>query len=425
MINLLLGAPGGGKSYEAVVYHVLTALKRGRKVVTNLPLNLVEFEAIEPGCSALIEVLEKTKAVNPGAVPSSDDGGGGGDLMGLIRQARASKFRDRPFSNVEDFMDPWRSTDGTGPLYVVDECHFSMPRGDTSRAVEEWFSMHRHYNADVLLITQSAGKISVAIKDLVQVCYKVRKAVAFGDSSSYIRKVLDGVNGGEISSGERKYLPQYFKLYKSHTQGVDVGEQKADDVTPFIVKFTRFKWFFLAVTGVAIVYAFWPSGDKPKTAAARPGAVVASKPSAVASSALAAACAPLESASAAHAASSVAVDRDPEPFKGKLIHITGWMNMGGHVVYTFAVSSQGQRIFDLKDKDLRVAGYEWQPLGECSGRIVWRGKPTAVSCDAPALAMGSQNLPVVIADGSPSRSNDVRAHREDVPPFLQAIPLGR
>ncbi|MHA6613038.1 zonular occludens toxin domain-containing protein [Photobacterium damselae] len=40
MINLIMGRPGGGKSYEAVVYHVLPAIQSGRMVITNLPINL-------------------------------------------------------------------------------------------------------------------------------------------------------------------------------------------------------------------------------------------------------------------------------------------------------------------------------------------------------------------------------------------------
>src|SRR5674476_325639 len=99
MINLLLGGLGGGKSYEAVVYHILPAIMRGRKVITNLPLNIEEFEALEPGCTSLIELRQKTLAVKPDEI--GDDEGGGG-LMGLLSKARAAKFVDRPFANIED-----------------------------------------------------------------------------------------------------------------------------------------------------------------------------------------------------------------------------------------------------------------------------------------------------------------------------------
>ena len=65
MINLLLGAPGGGKSYEAVVYHILPALEKGRKVITNLPLNIERIAAIDPAYSDLIEKRDETRAVRP------------------------------------------------------------------------------------------------------------------------------------------------------------------------------------------------------------------------------------------------------------------------------------------------------------------------------------------------------------------------
>ena len=159
MINLLLGAPGGGKSYEAVAYHILVALMRGRKVVTNLPLQVDAFERLQPGLSDLIELRHRTLAVRPEDAP---------------------KWTPRPFAHVEDYADPWRHPDGFGPLYVIDECHMCLPARDTERAVEEWFSMHRHHNVDVLLITQSYGKINAAIRDLVQMVYRVRKNVALG-----------------------------------------------------------------------------------------------------------------------------------------------------------------------------------------------------------------------------------------------------
>src|SRR5438132_8599697 len=118
MINILLGAPGGSKSYEAVVYHVLPALQRGRKVITNLPLHVDQFEAIEPGSSALIELRTATLALPPAESPESEN-----LLMGMLSRARASKFVARAFANHEDYASEWRAADGTGPLYVVDECH--------------------------------------------------------------------------------------------------------------------------------------------------------------------------------------------------------------------------------------------------------------------------------------------------------------
>ena len=56
MINGLEGIPGSGKSYEAAAYQVLAALEQGRKVITNLPLVIDAYAAINPAYAALIEV---------------------------------------------------------------------------------------------------------------------------------------------------------------------------------------------------------------------------------------------------------------------------------------------------------------------------------------------------------------------------------
>lgn len=212
MINLMLGQPGGGKSYESVAFHVLPAVvEQGRKVITNLPLDLAMWERYWPGSTKLIEIRE----------PQLIDG----ELV-------------RPFSRAEHYGDPWRHEQtGVGPLYVVDECHLAIPlRASDPKEqvrVEEWYSLHRHELADVLLITQSYGKINRAIRDLVQVVYRCKKATAFGFSNRYIRKVQDGLRGDVVNTTERKYEKKYFTLYKSHTKSSKAAEElTANDIVP-------------------------------------------------------------------------------------------------------------------------------------------------------------------------------------------------
>ncbi len=413
MINILLGGPGGGKSYEACAFHVLPAILRGRKVITNLPLNIEAFEALEPGCSALIEIRIKTLAL-----PPVEDDRDNGDVRGWFLKSRQAKFVDRPFANVEDYVSDWRHEDGTGPLFVVDECHFALPKFGTSKAVEEWYSMHRHYNVDVLLITQSSGKISTAIRDLVQVCYKVRKAIAFGKPDGYIRKVLDGVNGGEVSVSERKYKPAFFKLYRSHTKGLALEEQGASDVSPFIVKFNRFRYAFYVVTVLGVAYAIWGGGSSKPKKLVRGSALAAVVPLPVASAPLVAssgpvALRPLIATSAASVPVLEALDpvdaaelkAKPEPFEGRGIHITGWLRNASKTVYSFAISKDGYNLFSTTQAELEKSGYKFEALGECSGRLTYLKKVRTVLCDAPMFASGRNNDPVVIdsASGRTSR----------------------
>lgn len=248
MINLLIGPPGGGKSYEAVVFHVLANLEQGRKVITNLPLVVEEFEKIIPGARSLIEFRN--------------------------RQGKPGQQSTWAFGQLADYGDTWRHRDtNVGPLYVIDECHKALPRvTDKSLApIEEWYAEHRHEGADVLLLTQSYGKVSKAITDQVQVCYRVKKKTLFGDSNGYIRKVQDGVRGDVISIAERVYEPRWFKLYKSHTKTeAAIIEADAKDVSPAFLKWKRAGYVILGLGSVGLAYSAY--GFATKHHAAAPGA---------------------------------------------------------------------------------------------------------------------------------------------------------
>lgn len=207
MINLLLGQPGGGKSYESVAFHVIPAVvEQRRKVITNLPLRLDMWEVFFPGSTKLIEIR------------------GNYQFEGKLYH---------PFSRLEDFGDSWRGENEIGPLYIIDECHKSLPRTGTPVSIEEWFAEHRHEGADVLLITQSYGKINQAIRDAVQVVYRCKKATAFGSNDRYIRKVQDGLRGEVVNTQVREYESKYFPLYRSHTKSNGaVLEAMANDIVP-------------------------------------------------------------------------------------------------------------------------------------------------------------------------------------------------
>lgn len=233
MINLILGQPGGGKSYEAVAFHLIPAIvEQGRKVITNLPLNLPVWESYWPGSTKLI-VIREPELLN-------------GEIV-------------RPFAKAEHYGDTWRHpVTGIGPLYVIDECHLAIPIRSASDynqvPVEEWYSLHRHELADVLLITQSYGKINKAIRDLVQVVYRCKKATALGFSNKYIRKVQDGLRGEVVNTTDRKYEKKYFPLYRSHTRSSSAGsELGANDIVP-IWKHWTFKGaaIFLIFGGVML-----------------------------------------------------------------------------------------------------------------------------------------------------------------------------
>lgn len=355
MINLLLGAPGGGKSYEAVVYHILPALQGGRKVVTNLPLQVDEISALDPTYRALLDI--RTESV--GQVPD-------GDLPA------------RAFSRVEDYGDKWRHPDtGAGPLYVIDECHIPLPLIGTPKDVEHWYSLHRHESADVLLITQSYGKINKAIRDLVQIVYRVRKNVAFGSQNSYTRKVQDGLRGDVVNTAIRTYKPQYFKFYKSHTRGGG-AELGAKDIKPFWLR-----WPVLAFGAMVLFVIGY-------TAMADLGNPMAPKKPVQATSV-----SPDQKKSLDGPIQPVSLPVQPtpqraEPFDGFGLHLVGDITWGNNprTIYVM-VTKSGALVTVLHMSDLQQVGYEWHEYGPCAGVLTWHGRDRTLVCDPPNPSLPS------------------------------------
>jgi zona occludens toxin len=314
----------------------------------------------------------------------------------------------RLFGHVWDYFTTWKNKDGLGPVLIIDECHVSLPKKDTDPQVIEFFKLHRHFNVDILLITQNFRDIDPQISGLLATVIRVRKADILGKSqSAYLRRVFAGFKGAEISSEQRKYKPEFFALYKSHTQGNSVQEATGSDVSPFIKKFRAFSLAFYALTAAAVVWAFWPSADKPKPVAASKSPSV----SLVSSSPVAGPPAPIPGPY--HFTQRGEIPPPPvdvpsvkeDPFKGVELHITGFMKSATKSYYAFVVSKNGSRIFDLTLKDLEAAGYKFLPLGDCAGILRFAGKDRPVICDAPAMAAGTNSKPVVI-DSSGGNHSD-------------------
>jgi zona occludens toxin len=411
MILGIEGIPGSGKSYEAVAFHVLAALKAGRKVITNLPLNLEALSAIDPAYPDLVDLKASPSPVlgkwdasdiahHPAFQPFED---------GHVDKQPESVFT---FGTVWDYYDDWRAEDGRGPLYVIDECHVSLPKFGCSSEVVEWFKLHRHYNVDVVLLTQNFRDINQPIAQLLATLIKCRKADILGQANYYIRKVHAGYRGAVIQTDKRKYKAQYFGLYKSHTQGMSLEESKAQDVSPFIVKFNRFKWAFLAFAACFVVWAFWPKAGTgffgqrvPQHLAQRAGSssnivktsqvhpMPPAQPASVAS-------APVVPASA-----PVAESKDFGPLADKLISIQGMLSGKKASLVVFAVSDENRQLYMVTSDELQRAGYTFHLFGYCFGWLQYGKLRKPVQCDAPVMDVGSQDRPIVMDRATGAWSN--------------------
>lgn len=426
MISALEGIPGSGKSYEAVAYHVLPALRAGRKVITNLPLNIDAFAAIDPDWRDLIEVRIRP-AARIGDWHAADIAEHEAFRLWTDRAPEPQPEHIFTFGSVWDFYSTWRGEkQDQGPLYVIDECHVSLPRKGTPDEVVQWFKLHRHYNADVLLMTQSFRDINQPIAQLVATMIKCRKADILGNADEYIRKVHAGYRGAVIQTDRRKYESKYFGLYKSNTQSSGSAEAKAQDVSPFVVKFKRFTWLFWIFALAYVVYAFWPEDGKSvwghKTAPAVKKSASA-MPVRVEHAAAAQQVQQGPAQALQQPAGTPPAPAEPEvkdPLFGKLLHMTGDLSKAGRDQITFVVSSEGRRVFDVTSDDLKQAGYKVQRLANCMATVTYQSVVRPVTCDAPYTASGRGDKPIVIDAGSGARSDRPTAPQVQQAPQIVA-----
>lgn len=425
MINGLEGIPGSGKSYEAVAFHVLPTLQQGRKIVTNLPLLVDMFAAMDPSYRDLIELRHKPgKVLGRWDADAVDAQGNGNAFQVLPDFAQEPASDATAFGTVWCYYSTWKHPEtGQGPLFIIDECHVALPTIGSSKEVVEWFKLHRHFNADVLLMTQSFRDINQPIARLMAMLVICRKADILGHADHYIRKVKAGYRGAVISTEERKYNPAFFGLYRSHTQGNSVAESMARDVSPLLVKVKRFTWGFWIFTAIVIAWMFWPSGEKKEKQ--KPATPV---PAVVRTTAQASQLqAPGEGqggpfkpairAAPEQLQPAQSEDAIPEPYASKSLHLVGRIAMGGKTLYMFVVSDAGRTIASLDHRDLIAAGYAWEPLTDCAGTLRWGKKVKAITCDAPIYTQGSQDRPVVIESGQRSHAVFDARGGSDLRPF--------
>lgn len=401
MINLLLGAPGGGKSYEAVVFHILPAIQNGRKVITNLPLDLDVWHNLYPESKELIEI--RTTTVKPRPVIDHEKTENLFKRFGWV--TREQRYNPMAFANIEDYESNWHHPEsGTGALFVIDECHFVLPRLGTPMQIEEWFSIHRKQYVDVLLITQSYGKINQAVRDLVQAVYKVRKNTALGSASSYTRKVQDGLRGEVVNSSIRTYKPEFFKYYKSHSK-TGGSELAASDIQP-IWKHWSFMGAALMFIILAVMFASGAIHNplKPTIKPIITKPVVKTIPSDVLASIKSQTTNNSSESSFKASQTAVASTESSEPKESKKdadeplaergIHISGHMHNAHHEVWVFTVSQNGQKVFTLSLNDLQDAGYSFTPFGECIAMLKFHELKRFISCDAPSssVTVGSSRI---------------------------------
>ena len=271
-IKAYVGRMGSGKSYEVVSVVILGAIRRGRRVVSNIAgLNY----------EAMVELLEAE--------------GMSRDSLGQLVQVEHAQVLEPTFwrtdkdaeLGVEAFIQP-------GDLVALDEVWrfwsgFAAKGDDNSKRPERvmnFYRMHRHFThpetgvaCDVALITQDVMDISRQVRAVIEETYRMEKLTAIGSTKRYR---VDVFQGGKISRAplrqlQRSYDPRYFPLYSSHSQkkegAADAREENIDG-RGNILRGALFKiiipvGLLVGLGAVYVVMSFFKPKEPPKQADAK------------------------------------------------------------------------------------------------------------------------------------------------------------
>lgn len=209
------GVMGSGKTYEAVSTAALTALKAGRRVVTNV--SGFNFDKVREHLGSFPDgsVLEAEKIV-------------------VVHSKRITE--------PHFFHDPESSTDSVvkpGDLVLVDEV-WAFWGTDVKLTPEhqKFFRMHRHYtevgtgvSCDLVIMIQDLSSLHRFIKGVLESNFKFTKMKTLGLSSRYRVEVYEGNKQRKaslVSVSNKKYDKRIFPLYKSYDGGVG-KESVVDD----------------------------------------------------------------------------------------------------------------------------------------------------------------------------------------------------
>lgn len=367
-ITLIKGRPGSGKSYECVVHHILPNLKQGRKVVTNVPLNIDQFALV------LGEQVRDLIEVYPFDFDS----------------------KEHFLGNPEDYKSyqDWRNAEGQGCLFVLDECHLLFPlqgrgKGHDELASEQikFFSGHRHYGFDFIFMTQSDRKINKLLREDIEICIELRKNRAIGDSNyrRYVYYYGDGKRSGLIEQGSRSYEKKFFNFYSSHTKSLSsVTEANVKDLKKWHQSWTIRIFLICLVAGTfkltGNMITLFSSKDEPKAAVSP----VVSTP---------------EIQSKQHSSPRVATNDSPArasilkdseiPFGKFEIFIDGYTDYSYiddngllHVKkqVSFLAINKAQYELSLHLEDFYLAGYEVRVFGRCFVKLKYQGVERLIYC---------------------------------------------
>lgn len=349
MLILNEGPPRAGKSYDAVRTHILPALKAGRRVYARL--NGLDHEKIAEYLQLPTERVRELLTV----VPQKD----------VVRLLTC--FGD----------DPPRFQVEPSSLVVVDEVHDFYVSGRQALPAEQeaFFAKHGHIGLDVVIMTQSLGRLHSSIRQRIERKCVFTKLNAVGKSDSYaVRFYSVGDQMGKfikISAESHAYDPAIFPLYHGfqpgveNTQAYSAGAKNVWDV----VRKPAIAMAIVTVLGIVSIGAFFTGGGVVSDEAQTIGSKAEEPKVYVAAPDVPAATAPVVPSIAAREAQA-----EPEPEKVREAGIAHVLEMnksarpryGGSIGAVHVLewrTPQGQTVERLTSAEMQALGWSVERTG--------------------------------------------------------------
>lgn len=222
------GLPGSGKSYEALISHIIPSIAKGRKVFARI--NGLNYKKIA-------ELTDKTEE----------------EVRGLLFEVSEEQVLDI-HQHVEN-----------DSMVILDELQNFFPagRGKLSDGITKFVTEHRHRGLDIVAMGQSIADVHNLWRRRTQRKIQFLKLDMVGMAGKYKWTAFQGalnakgdVTFTKIKSGTRNYEAKYFGSYASHQADTENTDNLADDrLNIFKAKaFTVYLPAFLVLVGFAIWY---------------------------------------------------------------------------------------------------------------------------------------------------------------------------
>lgn len=228
-INFHEGLSGAGKSYEAVVQHIIPKLKEGRKVFTNI--RGMNHEKIA-------EILEKPVE----------------EIQALLFQI---EWNDIPLlpHNVLTIPDKYRDS-----FIVIDELqdYYPASRMQLDAETTEFITQHRQFGLDILCLGQSLKDCHAIWRRRIQTKIFFLNKEAIGQPNKYKWEAWQQIQPDKwqkVNSGGGEYEEKYFGSYLSHRENV-ANTTQYNDKRANVLNNWKFK-FAMPAVAIGFVWAIY------------------------------------------------------------------------------------------------------------------------------------------------------------------------